>query len=119
MKGFFDTNILIDYLAGNTKAKREIERYEYQLISIITKMELLVGADSESELKTLRNFLNTFRVVELDEKVAEEAIKLRRSLKIKLPDAIILASAKINGCQLITRNTKDLDKKDPSIRVPY
>lgn len=43
MKAVFDTNILIDYLIGNLLAKKEIEQYQSPQISIITKMEILVG----------------------------------------------------------------------------
>lgn len=119
MNALFDTNILIDYLNGNIKAKKEIERFDTALISIITKIEVLVGASSVEESKMLSKFIKTFKLIELDEKIADEAVRIRRKNKIKLPDAIILATAKVKSCQLITRNTKDFGDKDPSIRVPY
>ena len=43
MKGLFDTNILIDYLAGIDEARRELALYRSSLISVITWMEVLVG----------------------------------------------------------------------------
>lgn len=43
MKVLFDTNILIDYLLGHTVASKELEQYKDCQISIITKMEILVG----------------------------------------------------------------------------
>ncbi|MFP3560880.1 VapC toxin family PIN domain ribonuclease, partial [Paraburkholderia sp. SIMBA_049] len=49
VKALFDTNILIDYLGGVGGAKKELARYEYRAISIITWMEVLVGATPEDE----------------------------------------------------------------------
>ncbi|WP_197062049.1 PIN domain-containing protein [Rickettsia hoogstraalii] len=48
MKATFDTNILIDYLLGNLSARREISLYNNPQISIITKMEILVGTSKEN-----------------------------------------------------------------------
>jgi predicted nucleic acid-binding protein len=47
------------------------------------------------------------------------AVRIRRGARIKLPDAIIWASARTNGALLMTRNTKDYPKDDPFVRVPY
>jgi len=43
----------------------------------------------------------------------------RRERKVKLPDAIILATAELEGRLLVTRNTKDFPSDDPGVRVPY
>ena len=47
--------------------------------------------------------------VYLDQKIVHEVIRIRKSAKIKLPDAIIAASAIVNHSELITRNTKDFE----------
>jgi predicted nucleic acid-binding protein len=44
---------------------------------------------------------------------------LRREIRLKLPDAIILASARANGLLLVTRNHRDFPRKDSDIRIPY
>jgi predicted nucleic acid-binding protein len=49
MKAVFDTNILIDYLLGKEAASDVIKQYEDPQISIITKMEILVGSDNSTE----------------------------------------------------------------------
>ena len=49
MKAVFDTNILIDYLNGIQQAKKEIDLYSHRLISSITWMEVLIGANEENE----------------------------------------------------------------------
>ena len=51
--------------------------------------------------------------------VAEKAVEERKQQGIKLPDAIILASADAEGCILVKRNTKDFDEDDPRVRFPY
>jgi predicted nucleic acid-binding protein len=56
------------------------------VISRITWMEVLVGAPSE-DLR-LEDFLSQFSIVELNERVARDAIGLRQERRLKLPDAI-------------------------------
>ncbi|MCK5535578.1 MAG: hypothetical protein KAI79_02060 [Bacteroidales bacterium] len=46
-------------------------------------------------------------------------VEIRKSNKIKLPDAIIHATALVTERLLITRNTRDFSKSDPTIRIPY
>ena len=119
MKAVFDTNILIDYLQGDSRAKTEIAKYSNPLISIVTWIELLVGSRESQEDRKIRQFLQTFTVIGLSKEVAEEAVLLRRSHRIRLPDAIIWATAKIETCLLVTRNIKDFPEDDVSIRVPF
>jgi predicted nucleic acid-binding protein len=119
MKAVFDTNILVDYLNGISAANHEIERYEEIAISIVTWMEVLAGADDAEEEAVTREFLSRFKIQPLEKAVAERAIKIRRQHKLKLPDAIIWATAKELGRILVTRNTKDFSEKDAGIRVPY
>jgi hypothetical protein len=44
---------------------------------------------------------------------------VRKQRKLKLPDAIILATAQTADRLLITRNTRDFPADDPSVRIPY
>jgi predicted nucleic acid-binding protein len=118
VKAVFDTNILIDYLKGISEAKVELQRYDTKLISLITWMEVLVGSRSEEERRAVRAFLNSFAILEIDQQVAETAVILRQRYGQKLPDALIYATAKVQKCQLVTRNTKDFIS-EPDIRVPY
>jgi predicted nucleic acid-binding protein len=70
-------------------------------------MELLsfpvLAADAEAEI---REFLSTLRVFYLDENVEAAAIALRRCARVKLPDAIILATAQVHGLSLLTLDEK-------------
>lgn len=119
MKTLFDTNILIDYLNGVDAARSEIEGSTERLVSIITLMEVLAGARDKAEEDVIDMFLRDFHVVDLNRRVAREAVEIRRSRRIRLPDAIVWASARTESALLVTRNTKDFPEGDPGLRVPY
>ncbi len=119
MKALFDTNILIDYLNGVDAAKTEIERPADRLVSIITWMEVLAGARDDEQEDVIELFLRDFRIVEVTRRVARDAVEIRRARRIRLPDAIVWASARAESALLVTRNTKDFPKDDPGLRVPY
>lgn len=118
VKALFDTNILVDYLNAAPEARDELLRHTDRAISIITWMEVLVGAPPEAEART-RTFLDSFTLVKLDGDVAARAVSLRRAHRMKLPDAVIWASAQTHSMLLVTRNTRDYPAEDPGIRVPY
>ncbi|ACL73162.1 PilT protein domain protein [Thioalkalivibrio sulfidiphilus HL-EbGr7] len=119
MKAVFDTNILVDYLNGLPQAAEELNRYNQRLISQITWMEVMAGCRDDQEEQLVRGFLATFDVVPIDAQVAETAVILRRTNRLRLPDAIILATAECSHALLVTRDTKDFPSDTPGIRVPY
>jgi len=118
VKAVFDTNVLIDHLGGIPQARNELRRFDARAISVVTWAEVLVGTPPDREPAT-RAFLDAFAVVDLDREIAARAVTLRRDHRIKLPDAVIWATAAAIGALLVTRNTKDFPADDPAIRVPY
>lgn len=120
MSGYsFDSNIVIDALNGYSPARAEIARAERPSISRIVWTEVL-SKERGANLRTIERFLNGFLIDELDTEIAAHAALLRRERpKLKLPDAVILASALVRGRILVTRNTKDFPANMPGIRVPY
>jgi predicted nucleic acid-binding protein len=114
----FDTNILIDYLRGIPQARAECDRHSDRAISIISWMEVMAGSTAVNEAAA-RAFLLNFHTLPLGADVAERAFPLRRSSRIKLPDAIIQATAESAGRLLITRNTRDFPASTPGVRIPY
>ena len=118
VKALFDTNIILDHIKGIDAARTELSRYEDRAISIVTVIEVLVGATPATEA-TERALLARFVVVPLNEDVAEEAATMRRAHRMRLPDAIIWASARVDERLLVTRNTKDFPASDPGVRHPY
>lgn len=114
----FDTCILIDYLRGIPKARSECGRYSDRAISIITWMEVMAGTTDANQAE-IREFLLNFRTVSLTPRIADLTVTIRRTRRIKLPDAIIQATAESERRTLITRNTRDFPSKFPGIHIPY
>jgi predicted nucleic acid-binding protein len=115
----FDTDVIIDLLGNIDAAWEEHERYSVVAISRITWIEAQVGARTETDRVQRAQFLAAFRLVELDAQVAQRALSIRREHRLKLPDAIVWASARHVGALLVTRNIKDFPKGEPSVRFPY
>lgn len=118
MIAVFDSNILIDLVKGFELAAYEIERHEIREISVITWMEVLAGVAPERQT-ALREMLGRFRKLPITDEIAEQAVVERRNRRIKLPDAILLATAIVRGGRLITRNTRDFPKNEKHVRIPY
>lgn len=118
VKALLDTNVLIDFLRGIPAAQAELARYDDMAISVITWMEVLAGAP-QALAQATRDFLHDFQLIELDSEIAERAVAIRREHRLKLPDAIIWASAQVHARLLVTRDTKGFPAGDPGVRVPY
>ena len=119
MRALFDTNILVDCLHGVDLAVEELYRYEHVAVSRIVWIEFLTGAKAADVEARRRSLLNDFQLLEVDEAVSEEAVLIRRRTRLKLPDAIILATARLHGMLLVTRNNRDFSVNDPDVRIPY
>ena len=70
-------------------------------------METLSYPFSSDEEQVVRAFLQEFRPIEISSSVMELSVEIRRIKKMKLPDAIIAASAVHHDLILVTRNIKD------------
>jgi predicted nucleic acid-binding protein len=103
-----DTNTVLDYmgnrLPGNAKdlIARVID--EEINLSVINKIELLGFSKVEQDLF---DFVSCSNIRPMDDAIVDKTIEVRSLYKIKLPDAIIAATAIGNGLVLVTRNTKD------------
>lgn len=84
-------------------------------ISVITLMEAKgYNFSSKKEEILIDTLCENLIKADLTNGVIETVISLRKINKIKLPDAIILATAIENNLKLITRNTKDFNVAAPS-----
>ncbi len=119
MKAVLDSDVLVDYLLGLPLARSELRKHTERFISIVSWAEVMIGARTDEEAQRCRDFLASFTIIPFDQTIAEEAVRLRQTHKIKLPDAIIWATARTYGALLVTRNTKDYPKNDPGVRFPY
>ncbi|MDR1872126.1 MAG: type II toxin-antitoxin system VapC family toxin [Deltaproteobacteria bacterium] len=119
----FDTNILIDYLK-NCQSIDYINSFINNdlFISYITKMELLAHSSlSEEEKSGIQIFLTSLNIIPMNEKIERIAIDLRMATTLKLPDAIIVATALVIDATILTRDKRLLALKWPGlvVRSPY
>ena len=106
-----DTNILIDFQNGIIPAKEltQIKKIidDDFIISFITYIEFLGYSNVP---KSLEEFVSLAEVIEINKRVIDQTILLRKSYQIKLPDAIIAATTIVSDFTLISRNTKDFGR---------
>jgi len=119
VNALFDTNILIDYLNGIDEANQELTLYEDKAISVITWMEVMIGTTEETDQATRDWLRSAFTLIPIDDAISNSAVEVRKRDNVKLPDAIIYATAQVSARLLVTRNTRDFSPDNPLIRLPY
>lgn len=118
-----DTNILIYYTDGllrNWSLAESIFVKSFK-ISIISKIEFLGWAGfhgDEFQYNIAKDFINNASILYLDDEVAEETILIRQKYKIKMPDAVIAATAIINNMTLVSVNVRDFEKTGVALMIP-
>lgn len=112
-----DSNVLIDLLAGRQSALDELRKHSSLAISIVTWIEV-IGGLRQSEVHLRKAVQDTFEIILLSAAIAEEAVLLRQTTHLKLPDAVVLATAHVEQSLLLTRNTRDF-QEGRFIRIPY
>lgn len=111
-KILIDTNIAIGYIGSRLSiiAMDKLDKIfndEYH-ISVINKIELLGYPNLNQNEEEKFNLLIDHSIVhQIDNKIIEKTIAIRKIYKIKLPDAIIAATCLVNGLDILTLNTKD------------
>lgn len=120
MRVLLDSVILIDHLNGVTAATEFLAAHAATAsISAITRAEVFAGL-TEAQARRVIPLLDRFAFLPMDAEIADEAARLRRKTRLKLPDAIQAAFAVHHGLRLATRNTKDFPvARFPFVIVPY
>ena len=121
LKYLIDSNTIIDFIGGKLPEDKEgwidsILDAEIA-ISVINKLEVLVGVNLElEEIPLFEAFIKTVMVFPLNEAVENKTIDIRKTINLKLPDAIIAATALVHNLEMITRNVKDFSRV-PGLRI--
>ncbi|MDR3328507.1 MAG: type II toxin-antitoxin system VapC family toxin [Prevotellaceae bacterium] len=106
-----DTNAALDFMGGKFAARAQevmaaVMDDEINL-SVINKIELLGFSRVEPPIE---EFVRCANILPMDDAVVDKAIEVRRSCRMKLPDAIVAATALTARLTLLTHNTKDFEK---------
>jgi|SRR5580692_7670322 predicted nucleic acid-binding protein len=116
MRWLLDSNVLIDALAGlphGVRVLREARRRSEVAViySAITRIEVLSFPNlTEQEEAAIRKLLNEFEEIPISNAVIERTIQIRKAVRIKVPDALIAASADTAQATVVTRNTTDFQR---------
>ncbi len=114
-----DSNIII-YLSKREMPLSFLDQFDEHFISVITYMEVLgYQFRNPKEEEFIREMIEVFHILFIDQKIADMAIEIRRKCRIKLPDAIIGATAKALNLCLVTRNIHDFEKVEIQIANPF
>ena len=109
-----DAKSVLYFLAGRlAEPLPEADFY----VSVITEIELLSYPLLKMEDETeIRSFLNDVTIIDLTETIKQSAIALRRQYRLKLPDALIVATAHNLNAELFTNDIKLLNISELSIK---
>ena len=115
-KGYLiDTNIFTKYTQGELSEKGNdlvdgiLNNFSCQ-ISVITRIELLSWNTDQETVNLIEEFIGMSKEFGLTEAIIIKTAEMRRSVKIKLPDAVIATTAMTNDFILLSDNDKDFGK---------
>ena len=113
MRWLLDTNVFINAFAGDPQAVAMLERVragaaEWIGYSAITRLEALgFSGLSPADEGGLTQLLAQFEEAPVTSAVVDAAIQMRRTSRIKIPDALIAATAVVYAATLVTSNARD------------
>jgi len=116
MRYLLDTNALVYFLEDAVTGFQGIEDGDEVHFSFITRIELFCGNIDEEEIFTITRFLKEFGEFSVDEGIVERTIYVRKKYGLKIPDAIIVATAIEKELVLITAD-KEIIKKVNDIKI--
>ena len=118
-KGYLiDTNVFTKYIQdelsekGNELIDEILNSFSCQ-ISVITRIELLSWNTNQETIDLIEEFIGMSKEFGLTEEIIIKTAKMRKNIKIKLPDAVIATTAMVNDLILVSDNDRDFGK------IPY
>jgi predicted nucleic acid-binding protein len=107
-KLLLDSNIVIYLAKKQLQPEAFLKADDMLFISDITFMETLGYAFVDTiENQETQNLISILLRTPIDETIVQKVIAVRQNYKMKLPDAIIAATALVHDCILVTRNISD------------
>jgi len=117
-KGLLDSNVIIDASKGIVSTQDIVNEYDYLYTSIISYVETQgYNFEDNQEKEIVTQILKSVEIINLNKEIADTAIKYRKQKKIKLPDALILATAKHLNADLLTSDISDFLNIDKSVKL--
>lgn len=107
-KILLDTNAVVYFLEG-VEGFEAIGDFKTFYYSFITEIELLSYGDEERRQKILA-FLKNGKRITINYKLIAHTIEIRKQYRLKVPDAIIVASAKSISADLYTSDEEIVKK---------
>ncbi len=117
-----DSNIIIDIINGDKVTQQRLVKFEptQVFISVITEMEVLVGAVNKVMLNQFKKNLKRYNIIQLDIESSLKASILIKDYHLShgmdIPDSLIAATALTHGLSLFTKNIKDF-KFIPNLKL--
>lgn len=113
---FLDTNAIVQLLSGNPSILETIDEAEYIATSVICEVEFFSFSGlTEEDRNLFIEFARKIEIIDLcssDTNLKTAIYDLRSKKQLKLPDAIIAASSRVNECILLTADKKLLKLPD-------
>ena len=119
-KGILDSNAIIFASKEEIDVEKMLSKYDEFYVSIITYIEVYAHDFQNSDEKdAIDEIFANLEIIETNKEIADQAIIYRKNKtkKIKLPDAVILATAKYINADLLTDNYDDFQNIDSTVNV--
>lgn len=117
-RALLDSNVIIYASKGIISIQDIVSEYDFLFTSIISYIETLgYNFEKKEEKESVNYILDNVEIVNLNKEIADIAIEYRKKKKIKLPDSVVIASAKNLKADLLTSDISDFHNIDLSVRL--
>jgi predicted nucleic acid-binding protein len=115
-KYLLDTNVIINLLKDENATPSFKDKKGVFFVSIITEIELLSFKNLTNEDETsINELLPESSIINISKTIKEKTIRLRKDKNVKLPDAVICATAMANNLTLVTDDERLYNIQDLSV----